>query len=81
MTGTECPSALRRCLRSIPDPVLKVDVKNDATSILEIEVVFKCLRGGKEHGIVPVCAKEPLHTHKHATVVIDDKDDIWIWQE
>ena len=81
MTGREIPAALRRCLSSIPEFLVQVDVENQATGRVEIVVILERFGGRKQDAVVTVFAQQPPYPLQRSGVIIDDKDDIPISQD
>ena len=60
--------------------VIQVDVENDAKSCFEIVVISKSFGRRKQDAVVTAFPQQSLYTPEHPGVIIDDKDDVSIWQ-
>jgi hypothetical protein len=61
-------------------PGAQVDVEKDAKRVPEITVAFESVRRRKQQTGVAELPQQSSYTPQHSGVVIDDKDDISIWQ-
>ena len=61
--------------------IVQVDVEDDAKRFFEIVVVLKGLGRREQDTFVTVFTQQSLYAPERAGVIIDDKDDISIWQE
>ena len=61
--------------------IIQVDVEDDAKRFFEIVVVLKGLGRREQDTFVTVFTQQSLYAPERAGVIIDDKDDISIWQE
>ena len=80
ITGTKIRSALRRYLRSIPGPVLQVNVENDTSRSFKIGVILESFCRRKQDGLVRVLPEQPLDTLAYSRVVINDQNEVLILQ-
>jgi hypothetical protein len=60
--------------------IAQVDVEKDAKRVPEIAVAFESVRRRKQQAGVAELPQQSRYTLQHSGVVIDDKDDISIWQ-
>ena len=62
-------------------PIAEVDVKKNANRPVEIALVCESLRRRKQQAGVAELPQHSSYTPQHCGVVIDDKDEVSIWQE
>jgi hypothetical protein len=64
-----------------PLPIAQVDVEKDANRPVEIGLVCESLGRRKQQAGVAELPQHSSYTPQHSGVVIDDKDEVSIWQE
>ena len=81
MTGTLFPALLREYRNSMPEIIAQIDVEKDANRPVEIALACESLRRRKLQAGVTELPQHSTYTPQHSGVVIDDEDDVSMWQK